>query len=531
LSRRSLAAAALALLLAAPALALKTEMMGMSLAAGGQQPVMVASGQSAVMFASGTTTALIDSALAAAGATRAGDLGNGWLAVTWTDGSPVAAKLNSLKALPGVTFAVPSKANRALRTPNDPLFNSQYALAQVSAPAGWEFEVGNSSRVTIFVIDAGIDGTQPDLTAKLANTQSLIFAQGNGAASANNPPTPACNHATRVAGVAAASTDNGAGVAGMSWGAQLVSYKVFTDASCNADCSDAAGPGSCSASDNAIAGAINTAAALQNTAAYGLIVVNMSLGASGVDCTVSAIQAAITAAVNAGVVVVAAAGNDGGAVNSPGNCNGVIPMGATDNTNQIASFSSRGAPMSTSGLVAPGVSVLTTDVGGGTAGATGTSFSSPMGAGLAALILSAKPSTTPNAALVASVGATMRGGAQSIGQSSSIQGAGQMNVFRSLRLAVKGTLAGFDGDQKPIAFPNPFKLSQESTVNISIPQGLQGSNTDIKIYTMSGQFVREVTTPLWDGKNTSGNLVASGSYVFVVTTSAGSARGRMAVIR
>jgi len=48
---------------------------------------------------------------------------------------------------------------------------------------------------------------------------------------------------------------------------------------------------------------------------------------------------------------------------------------------------------------------------------------------------------------------------------------------------------------------------------------------------MNGQFVREISVPLWDGKNASGNLVASGSYMFVVTTSAGTQRGRMAVIR
>ncbi len=234
---------------------------------------------------------------------------------------------------------------------------------------------------------------------------------------------------------------------------------------------------------------------------------------------------------NAGIVVVAAAGNDGGAVNSPGNCAGVIPMGATDNTGQIASFSSRGAELAANGLVAPGVSVLTTDLNGGTVGASGTSFSSPMGAGLAALILSAQPQTVPNATTAANVAALMRGGAQSIGQPSTVQGAGQMDVYRSLRLTVKGTLAGFDGDQKPIAFPNPFRLSQASSVNFSIPQSLQGSGTDIKIYTMQGGFVRDLAEPFWDGKNTNGNLVASGSYVFVVTTSAGSARGRMAVIR
>jgi thermitase len=497
--------------------------------------MVVASGQASIHLSSGTPLAQVDSALAAAGVARAADLGNGWLSVSWSDGSPVAGKLSALKNILGVDKVEPSAVYRASRAPNDPLFSSQYALAQVSAPAGWEFEIGSSSRVTVAVVDSGIDGTQPDLSGKLTNTTSQIFDQTTGAASVNNPPTPACNHATRVAGVAAASTDNTSQVAGLSWGAQLVSLKVLADASCDVNCCSAthdcsALGNTCGASDQAIVGALTQAKNLENTAAYGLIVVNMSLGASNTACP-GAVQAAVTAAVNAGVVVVAAAGNDGGAVNSPGNCAGVIPMGATDNTGQIASFSSRGPELSTNGLAAPGVAVLTTDLNGGTASATGTSFSSPMGAGLAALILSAKPSTTPNAALVSNVQSLMRGGAQSVGQPSTAQGAGQMNVFRSLRLATKGTLAGFDGDQKPIAFPNPFRVSAGTTVNISIPTGLAGSGTDIKIYTMTGHIVRELSTPVWDGKNADGRLVASGSYMFVVKTSAGSSSGRLAVIR
>lgn len=523
---RPAALALLALLLSAPARALKTETMGMTLAAGGRQIVTVASGQASVKFAPGTSSAQIDAALAAAGAARAGDLVDGWITVGWTDGAPVPVKLVSLKAMAGVLFAESSRAYRALRTPNDALFNAQYALAAVNAPAGWEYEVGNSSRVTIVVIDSGIDGTHPDLSAKML--PSFVFDEGSGAASADGP-TPVCNHATHVAGVAAAATNNGTQVAGVSWGANLASFRVFATGSCTLDCSDAAGTGSCSASDPAVVGALTKAVALENDGTYGLIVANMSLGGAG-PCSL-AVQAAVTNAVNHGVVVLAAAGNDGGAINSPGNCAGVIPMGATDNTNQIASFSSRGPELAASGLVAPGVSVLTTDLGGGTAGATGTSFSTPMGAGLAALILSAKPPTTPNAASAANVQALMRGGAQDLGLASTVQGAGLMNVYRSLRLTEKGTVAGFDGDQKPIAFPNPFRVSQSPNVSFSFPASLHGIGTDIKIYSLDGQFVRDLAQPLWDGKNASGNLVASGTYVFVVTTSKGSARGRMAVIR
>jgi subtilisin family serine protease len=530
-----LAAAALLVLLAGPARAHVTETIGSAalgplsgVPAGGT--LRVVSGQAVIRLSSGTAPASIDAALAALGATRGQDLGSGWHHVFLAPGQSVASALPALRALPGVAVADPSRVFTALRTPNDPSVNSQYALAQVSAFAAWEFEVGSSSRVTIAVIDVGIDGTHPDLTAKLANTVSQAF---NGGRTVNNPPTPECNHATRVSGVAAASTDNGSQVAGMSWGAQLLSLKVMVPGSCtDINC----GNGGCTAADPDVAAAINYAVSLQNTAAVGKVVINISLGGAGV-CPAGVVQTAITNAVAAGVPVVVASGNDGGPVNNPGNCAGAIPVGATDSNNNVASFSSRGSQLANAGLVAPGVSLTTTDEGGGvTGGATGTSFSAPMVSGLAALILSARPAFT-----VAQVSAALRGGADAIGVSGlgvagtgilgDTAGAGRMDAYRSMRLAIKGTLAGFDGEEKPIAFPNPFKPSQIGTVAFAIPPSLQGGQLSIKIYTLDGTFVRTVSGLSWDGKNTEGTPVASGTYVFLVTTSAGSGRGRLAVLR
>ena len=526
--RSALFAAIFSLVISVPARALKTEMLGVGTASGGVQSLEVTSAQAMVRFSSGTTDAQVDAALSATGATRLRGFTGSWFLVGWNDGSPVGPRLSTLKTALGVLAADPSRVYRAFRSPNDPLFNSQYALAMVSAPTAWEYGVGNANRVTIAVMDSGIDGTHPDLVAKLANTTSRAFDPNSGVAAANNPPTPACNHATHVAGVAAASTDNGLQVAGMSWGAQLVSYKVFNDADCNTDINCLSV--TCLTNDPGIIAALNQSVtdATVNAAAYGRIVVNISLG--GVNACSGALQTAVSNAVANNVVVVAAAGNipAGGnsAVQSPANCNGVIPMGASDNTDQIAYFSSRGPELAANGLVAPGVALITTDEGGGTASATGTSFSSPMGAGLAALVLSAKPTWTPT-----QVKNVMRGGADDIGQSATVQGAGRMDAFRTMRLTVNGTLAGFDGEQKPIAFPNPFRISQGGAVTIYYPSSLHGSGTDIKIYTMTGRIVRELSAPLWDGKNTDGNLVASGSYMFVVKTSAGSSSGRLAVIR
>lgn len=528
----ALAACALAAALAAPARAVVTETIG-SAALGPAfllsrtQVLTVVSGQALVRLSSGTSLGLFDASLAALGAARGADLGGGWHAVDLTPGQSVSAALPVLRALPGVAAADPSRVYSANRTPNDVSVNSQYALALVSAFAGWEYEIGSSSRVTIAVIDTGIDGTHPELSGKLTNTASRAFNATTGAASANNPPTPACNHGTRVAGVAAASTDNGAQIAGMSWGAQLISMKVF-DPCGDINC------GGCVTSDNAIIAAINEAVALRNTAAVGKVVINMSLGGAG--ACAGAVETAIGNAVAAGVPVIVSAGNDGGAVNNPGNCASSIPVGAIDSNSNIAAFSSRGAQLASNGLVAPGVSLLTTDQGGGSANATGTSFAAPMVSGLAALILSARPTYT-----VPQVSAAMRGGAASIGVagfgvagtgvSGDTAGAGRMDAYRSMRLAINGTLAGFDGEVKPIAFPNPFKPGEIGSVAFAIPPSLQGARLGIKIYTVDGTFVREVNGLSWNGKNTEGSWVASGTYVFVVTTSAGTGTGRVSVLR
>jgi flagellar hook assembly protein FlgD len=104
-------------------------------------------------------------------------------------------------------------------------------------------------------------------------------------------------------------------------------------------------------------------------------------------------------------------------------------------------------------------------------------------------------------------------------------------MLRSMRLAVRGTLADFEGDQKAIAIPNPFRPSQTGSVTITIPTSLQSSNAKIKIYTVDARLVRTLTGQTWDGKNDSGNPVVSGTYVFHVKTDAGTTVGRLAVIR
>jgi hypothetical protein len=147
--------------------------------------------------------------------------------------------------------------------------------------------------------------------------------------------------------------------------------------------------------------------------------------------------------------------------------------------------------------------------------------------------LSAKPLLTP-----AQVKTTLRSSADNIGLGTASQGplgqstgAGRLNAFLAARLAIRGSLAGTPGEQKIIAFPNPFRVSRDSAVTLVLPESLRGDNATIKIYTLDGQLVRELNSATWNGKNDAGRLVASGTYVFAVATSQGKKTGRVSVIR
>ncbi|TBR22433.1 T9SS type A sorting domain-containing protein [bacterium] len=546
-------AALLAVLLAVPASALQVEKLRSARPAalgGGTAESEVVSGEALARFDAALTRAEREAALAARGATYKGEVATtGWTHVVLPAGMSVGSGLTLLGSISGVREVAPNNAYRPLKTPNDPKFSLQYHLGKVNAQAAWEYGVGDSTTVTVAVLDAGIDGTHPDLTPKLSTTswfcspgacktttQCADPSADSLTCVPENPPLAACNHGTRVAGVAAAATNNGSGVAGVSWGAKLISIRSFRQGDCTTACGDS-GSG-CATDDAAIAKGIILANSLNNTPLHGRIVLNISLG-STTGCA-SVLQAAINAAVatSTGMVITVSAGNEGGAVDSPANCNGVIPVGATDSNDNVASFSNRGTELANNGVVAPGVGLTTTDLGGGTAGdATGTSFSSPLVAGLSALIVAAKPSFSPT-----NVKDTLRGSADGIGVAAvgasavspagNSAGAGRVNAFKAVKLAVEGTLAGYVGDQKVIAFPNPFRTNESGTVTITIPTSLQSRGTSIRVYTIDGQLVRDLKAQTtWDGKNDSGHQVASGTYLVLVKTDAGSQTAKVAVIR
>ncbi len=300
----------------------------------------------------------------------------------------------------------------------------------LDAEAAWDLTTGRSD-VVIAIIDSGIDLDHPDLAGNIwVNPGEVgdngVDDDGNGkvddingwdfnsvSGGQNNDPNPdlgdgidndgngaaddVAPHGTKVAGAAGAVGNNGTGVAGVVWNVQLMALKVFQDDG--------------SAFDSDIIAAIDYAASKDAD------IINLSLGSLEADpCSISApvFDAAITAAFNAGVLVVAAAGNENSSLPGvPASCTNALSVGDSDhdsthflNFSTIpkdpdgrASFSNFGQFVN---VVAPGVLLLSTSVrtqadqnaGKGTKGTpffsfmNGTSFSAPLVSGLAALTIS-----------------------------------------------------------------------------------------------------------------------------------------------
>lgn len=278
----------------------------------------------------------------------------------------VAELVRDLERVEGVAAVEAAVPRRPMRAPDDPEFGgAQSYLSTVRAPEAWEISRG-SPAVRIAVVDTGVDVSHPDLAGKVVASFDAVTG--------GSDVSDADGHGTFVAGVAAAATDNAAGIAGAGWDSSIVAVKV-------------AGPGGLIQSQHVARGIVWAA----DPARGGAQIVNVSLG-SEEPSTVEA--EAIAYARSKGVLVVASAGNSGAAGNPPmypAAVPEVLAVGATDGATR-AGFSSYGLHVD---VAAPGVAVRSTQPGGSYGAAHGTSFAAPLVAGQAALLLAHRPGTTP----------------------------------------------------------------------------------------------------------------------------------------
>ena len=265
----------------------------------------------------------------------------------------VSNAVASLSACPSVRYVEPNYLMQITDTiPSDSNWNLQYGLVNIRAPQGWDLSKG-SSNVTIAIVDTGVDLGHPDLSSKIVGGHD--FVNNDAIAQDDN------GHGTHVAGIAAAASNNGTGVAGVSWGARIMPVKVL----------NAAGSGTY---DDVAAGIIWAAN-------HGAQVINLSVG--GIPPSL-ALQNAVDYAANKGVILVAASGNDGtNLLRYPAAYSSTIAVGATDPSNNHAGFSNFGPEMD---LVAPGISIYSTYLGGAYGYLSGTSMATPFVSGLAAIL-------------------------------------------------------------------------------------------------------------------------------------------------
>lgn len=267
----------------------------------------------------------------------------------------VVAKLASD---PHLKFAELDHRRKATFVPNDPYYGSQWHLAKVGADAAWNSTQG--AGVTIAILDSGVDPTHPDLSPSLV--------PGYNFSDNNTNTADVCGHGTAVAGTAAAISNNGVGVAGVAGQAKIMPVRIaFNDPTYG-----------CSAYDSAIANGLTYAAD------HGARIANISYG--GVAGSSTILSASQYMKSKGGLVFVSA-GNSGINENITPTTY-MIPVSATDSNDVVTSWSSYGSFVA---LAAPGAGIWTTANGGAYQAISGTSFSSPLAAGVGALMMAANP--------------------------------------------------------------------------------------------------------------------------------------------
>lgn len=248
------------------------------------------------------------------------------------------ADLDSLRAKyaadPDVEYLETNHAFKALFTPNDTLYDLQWNLGQIRAPAAWGKASGGGAGVTVAVLDTGIAYEDYGIYRKLPDFAGTAFVPGYDFVNGDPHPNDDQGHGSHVAGVIAATTNNGYGTAGIAFGVRLMPVKVLNQY----------GDGD----------TFEIADGIRWAADNGAKVINLSLGSPSPAQTVAD---AVNYAKSKKVTVVAAAGNGAevagytGGMFYPATYPSVIAVGATRYSKSRASYSQYGAGLD---IVAPG---------------------------------------------------------------------------------------------------------------------------------------------------------------------------------
>ena len=291
----------------------------------------------------------------------------------------IAAKLTRL---PEVEYAEPVYMRYLHDIPDDPYFNRQDYLNFINAPGAWDIAKGDST-VVMAIVDTGVDFHHPDLRANLWTNPGEIPDNGidddengyiddvhgwdfyGGESGGDNDPSSGRNaHGTHVAGIAAAVTNNGIGIASLSYNVRFMPVKIAYD----------------SPDRDGVFGNDGILYAASN----GAHIINLSFGGPGY---LHSDREIIQFAQSMGCLIISSAGNDGDDIEHyPSGYPEVISVGSVEFNGVKSSFSSYGYTLD---VTAPGSGIYSTVLDGRYESWNGTSMSSPVVAALAVLVKSA----------------------------------------------------------------------------------------------------------------------------------------------
>jgi thermitase len=396
----------------------------------------------------------------------------GWQHIRLPKGMTVAEGLAKYQKLPGVLAVEPNGISEVIEPllrsgpvmsaasspliPNDPLYGQQWHLQKISAPMAWGQTTG-SSNIVVATIDSGVDYTHPDLAANIWRNPGETGQDANGQDKSSNgidddangyvddvhgadlvkgtgdpmdpgywssptlPQTSAIYHGTFVAGLIGAVGNNSVGGTGLNWAVKIMAIRLI-----GGDLSDQS---LWQYTDSVFVGCFDYAIKMRRRG-VNLRVVNASVGAYRPSL---ALQDVIATAGQEGILLVCAAGNS--AANNdlwslrPASYGvpSVLSVAASTSSDSLASFANFGA--TTVDLAAPGEGITSTwRIPSYMSGRDGASYSAPLVAGAAALLLSVDPSLTVDQLKAALMG--------SVDQFPALRGKvvthGRLNVARAL---------------------------------------------------------------------------------------------------
>lgn len=351
----------------------------------------------------------------------------------FTAAADVYALIALLQKQGNIDYAEQVPLYKTTLTPNDLGANStnggQWYLWTIQAQQAWDISVGNSA-ITVAIVDDAVKANHPDLAPSIwTNTGEIpnngIDDDNNGYVDDANgydvadddpvvlPNTNGMSHGTHVAGISGAATNNGTGIASIGFGIKIIPVK----------------------SSNQEEVITDGYSGIVYAADVGARVINMSWGGNGGGQTG---QNIINYAVNAGCIMVAAAGNDDVTTPFyPANYNNVISVASTTTNDSKSSFSNYGSWIDIS---APGSAIRSTYInssGQNTyANLQGTSMASPLVAGLCGLMLSHNPNMTR-----AQLENCLYSTADPVTSNQGQMGAGRINAFKALQCVAQSAAA------------------------------------------------------------------------------------------